>query len=66
MYKLSTMIELLNQGQAFAYICSALNVVVETYQRWQHFCDGMKATEAELLKDPNLGNATLKRLLSNA
>lgn len=44
--KLRTAEQLLNQGQAVADVCRALEVSPATYHRWQHLYGGMKATEA--------------------
>jgi len=45
--KLSTAEQLLNQGQAVADVCRALEVSATTYYRWQQLCGEIKATEAK-------------------
>ena len=47
--KLRTAEQLLNQGQAVADVCRALEVSAPTYYRWQQLYGGMKATEAKRL-----------------
>ena len=64
--KLRTAEQLLNQGQAVADVCRALEVSPATYHRWQHLYGGMKATEAKRLKELELENTRLKRLLADA
>jgi putative transposase len=44
----------------------ALEVSPATYHRWQHLYGGMKATEAKRLKELELENTRLKRLLADA
>ena len=46
--KLRTAEQLLNQGQAVADVCRALEVSPATYHRWQNLYGGMKATEVEI------------------
>ena len=58
--------QLLNQGQIVADVCRALEVSPATYHRWQHLYGGMKATEAKRLKELELENTRLKRLLADA
>jgi len=41
--------QLLNQGQAVADVCRALEVSPATYHRWLQLYGGMKATEAKRL-----------------
>jgi putative transposase len=58
--------QLLNQGQTVADVCRALEVSAPTYYRWQQLYGGMKATEAKRLKELELENTRLKRLLADA
>ena len=58
--------QLLNQGQAVADVCRALEVSAATYHRWQHLYGGMKPTEVKRLKELELDNTRLKRLLADA
>ena len=64
--KLRTADQLLNQGQSVADVCRALEVSPATYHRWQQLYGGMKATEAKRLKELELENTRLKRLLADA
>ena len=64
--KLRTAEQLLNQGQTVADVCRALEVSAPTYYRWQQLYGGMKATEAKRLKELELENTRLKRLLADA
>lgn len=41
-------------------------VTAPTYHNWQQLYDGMKATEAKLLKELEQENNLLKRLLADA
>ena len=45
--KLRSAEQLLNQGQAVADVCRALEVSPATYHRWHNLYGGMKATDAK-------------------
>ena len=64
--KLRTAEQLLNQGQAVADVCRALEVSPATYHRWQHLYGGMKATEAKRLKELELEVGGLPAYLIDA
>ena len=64
--KLQTAHQLLNQGQSVADVCRVLEVSAPTYYCWQQLCGGMKATEAKRLKELEMENTRLKRLLADA
>jgi transposase-like protein len=64
--KLRTAEQPFNQGQAVGDVCRALEVSPATYHRWHHLYGGMKATEAKRLKELELENTRLKRLLADA
>ena len=64
--KLRTAEQLLNQGQSVDDVCRALEVSAPTYYRWKQLYGGMKATEAKRLKELELENTRLKRLLADA
>ena len=51
------------QPQAVADFCRALEVSAPTYYRWQQLCGGIKPIEAKRLKELELENTRLKRLL---
>ena len=64
--KLRTAEQLLNQGQSVDDVFKVLEVSAPTYYRWQQLYGGMKATEANRLKDLELENARLKQLSADA
>ena len=64
--KLRTAEQLLNQGQSVDDVFKVLEVSAPTYYRWQQLYEGMKATEANRLKDLELENARLKQLSADA
>jgi putative transposase len=47
-------------------VCRELQVSEQTYYRWRNQFGGLKANDAERLKDLERENATLKRLLADA
>jgi len=57
---------LLNAGRSVAQVIQHLGVSEATYHRWRHQYGGMKAEEARRLKELELENARLKRLLAEA
>ena len=64
--KLRTVEQILNQGQSVDDVCRFLEVSAPTYYRLQQLYGGMKATEAKRLKELELENTRLKRLLADA
>jgi putative transposase len=64
--KLRTAEQILNQGQSVDDVCRVLEVSAPTYYRWRQLYGGMKATEAKRLKELELENTRLKRLLADA
>jgi transposase-like protein len=56
----------LTAGQNIAQMCQALEVSEATYHRWRTQYGGMKAQEAVRLKELELENARLKKLLAEA
>jgi len=57
---------LLNAGQSLGQVIQHLGVSEATYHRWRNQYGGMKAAEARRLKDLEIENARLKRLLADA
>ncbi len=57
---------LLNAGKSVAHVCQALEVSEATFHRWRHQYGGMKCEEAKRLKELELENARLKKLLAEA
>lgn len=57
---------LLNSGKDLAAVLQSLEVCEATYHRWRNQYGGMKSEEAKRLKELDLENARLKRLLAEA
>ena len=57
---------MLNSGKDLAAVLQTLEVCEATYHRWRNKFGGMKSEEAERLKELDLENARLKRLLAEA
>lgn len=57
---------LLNAGQTIAQVLQRLGVSEATFHRWRDQYGGMKAQEAKRLKELEVENARLKRLLADA
>jgi len=57
---------LLNAGQSLAQVVQHLGVSEATYHRWRNQYGGMKAEEARRLKELEIENARLKKLLADA
>lgn len=62
--KLAESDRLLNAGQSLGQVLQALGVSEATYHRWRAQYGGMKASEARRLKELEIENARLKRLLA--
>ncbi len=56
---------MLSQGHAIAQICQGLEVSEQTFHRWRNQYGGMKADEARRLKELELENARLKKIVAN-
>lgn len=57
---------ILNAGKDVAAVLQSLGVSEATYHRWRKQYGGMKADEAKRLKELEVENARLKRLLADA
>ena len=57
---------LLNAGRTVAQVLQALEVSEATYHRWRNQYGGMKCEEAKRLKELELENTRLKKLLAEA
>jgi putative transposase len=57
---------MLNSGKDLAAVLQALEVCEATYHRWRNQFGGMKSEEAKRLKELDIENARLKRLLAEA
>ncbi len=64
--KLQDADRLLNAGKSTAHVCQALEISEATYHRWRNQYGGMKCEEAVRLKELELENSRLKKLLAEA
>ncbi len=56
---------MLSEGKDIAAVCQALEVCEATFHRWRNQYGGMKANEAKRLKDLQVENGRLKKLVAN-
>jgi putative transposase len=56
----------LAEGRGIEEICRHLEIAESTYHRWRNHYGGMKANDAKRLKELEVENARLKRLLAEA
>ena len=54
---------LLGEGQELPEVCKALEVSEATYHRWRAQYGGMKADDVKRLKELEIENARLKRIV---
>ena len=64
--KLQEADRLLNAGKSVAHVYQALEVSEATYHRWRNQYGGMKCEEAVRLKNLEIENGRLKKLLAEA
>jgi transposase-like protein len=64
--KLQEADRLLNAGKTVAHVYQSLEVSEATYHRWRNQYGGMKCEEAVRLKNLEIENARLKKLLAEA
>lgn len=57
---------MLNSGKDLAVVLQSLEISEATYHRWRNQFGGMKSEEAKRLKELDIENARLKRLLAEA
>lgn len=57
---------MLNAGKSVAEVVQYLGVSEQTYYRWKNQYGGMKSEEAKRLKELEVENARLKKLLAEA
>ena len=55
----------LTAGQNVAQVCQALEVSEPTYHRWRNQYGGMKAEEARRLKELEVENTRLKKMVAD-
>ena len=56
--------KLQSEGQTLAQVCQRLGVSEQTFHRWRNQYGGMKAAEAKRLKELEVENQRLKRLVA--
>lgn len=56
---------LLAQGQTQPAVCKALGITVHTYYRWRKEYGGMKVDQAKHLRELEVENTRLKRLVAD-
>lgn len=56
---------MLSQGQLIAQVCQALEISEQTFHRWRNQYGGMKADEAKRLKELEIENTRLKKIVAN-
>ena len=64
--KLAQADRMLGDGKDIVDVCRELQVSEQTYHRWRNQFGGLKADDAKRLKNLELENSTLKRLLADA
>ena len=64
--KLEDADRLLNAGRPVGQVCQALAVSEATFHRWRNQYGGMKCEEAKRLKELEMENGRLKKLLAEA
>jgi len=57
---------MLSSQKTIGQVCQALEVSEQTYHRWRNQYGGMKAEEAKRLKELEVENKRLKKLLAEA
>jgi len=55
---------MLSEGKDMAAVCQALAVSEATFQRWRNQYGGMKANDAKQLKELQIENGRLKKLVA--
>ena len=56
---------LLSQGKATPVVCRQLGITDQTYYRWRKQYGGMKVDQAKRLKELEVENSRLKRLVAD-
>ncbi len=56
---------MLSEGKTIAEVCQQLEVVEATFHRWRNQYGGMKGDEAKRLKELEIENGRLKRLVAD-
>ena len=56
---------LLNQGEDLAEVCRQLEIAESTWHRWRNQFGGMKVNDAKRLKELEVENGRLKRIVAD-
>ena len=56
---------MLSEGKDIAAVCQALEVAEATFHRWRNQYGGMKGDDAKRLKELEIENGRLKRLVAD-
>ena len=56
---------MLNQGATVAEVCRKIEVIDQTFYRWRKEYGGMRVDQAKRLKDLELENIRLKKLVAD-
>ena len=56
---------MLSQGATVAEVCRKIEVIDQTYYRWRKEYGGMKVEQAKRLKELEVENARLKKLVAD-
>lgn len=56
---------MLSEGKELAAVCQALEVSEATFHRWRNQYGGMKANDAKRLKELQVENGRLKKLVAD-
>ena len=56
---------MLSEGKDIAVVCQSLEVSEATFHRWRNQYGGMKANEAKHLKELQIENGRLKKLVAD-
>ena len=56
---------MLSEGKEIGAVCQALEVSEATFHRWRNQYGGMKANEAKRLKELQIENGRLKKLVAD-
>ena len=57
--------KLLNQGSDIAEVCRQLEITESTWHRWKNQYGGMKASDAKRLKELEIENGRLNRIVAD-
>ena len=56
---------MLSEGKEIAAVCQALEIAEATFHRWRNQYGGMKGDDAKRLKELEIENGRLKRLVAD-